>query len=121
MTGKRAVLNFSAQCGNEGDDLLAGKSVRPRSFADFSIGHLLRFTKSARENRRRSADKPIGRGGVGPKVVRLGACLRKSVTDPISGQDPSGRIVQPLTEGCNTGAEFGCPSMRHDTAGGQEC
>jgi hypothetical protein len=28
LTGKRAVLNFSAQCGNEGDDLLAGKSVR---------------------------------------------------------------------------------------------
>src|SRR5277367_4267661 len=57
------------------------------SFADFSIGNLLCFTKSARENRRRSADKPIGRGGVGPKVLRLGACPRKSVTEPISGQE----------------------------------
>jgi hypothetical protein len=56
-------------------------------FADFSIGDLLCFTKSARENRRRSADEPIRRGGVGPKVLRLGACLRKSVTDPISGQE----------------------------------
>ncbi len=55
-------------------------------FADFSIGHPLCFTKSARENRRHSADKPIGRGGCRSQSPPLGACLRKSVSDPVSGQ-----------------------------------
>jgi hypothetical protein len=81
LTGKRAVLNFSAQCGNEGDDLLAGKSVRsPTS----QLG-----TSYALPKVRAKIDdvQPIGRAGVGPKVFRLGACLRKSVSDPVSGQE----------------------------------
>ena len=32
MKEKRAVLIFSAQSGNEGDDLLAGRSVRSPTF-----------------------------------------------------------------------------------------